>query len=57
MSPIEIYQGDILKKDWSDGDIIFAASVCFTPELIEGIADLSSKLKVGSRLIMLKALP
>lgn len=37
--PIDIIQGDMLKVDWSDADIIYASSICFPDELVDGIAD------------------
>ena len=50
-------EGDILKSDWSDADIIFTNSPLFPDTLIDGIADLSAKLKKGTRIISLKELP
>ena len=57
LSPIEVIEGDILKHDWSDGDIVFIAAVCFPDSLIAGIADQCEKLKKGTRVISLKELP
>lgn len=45
--------GDILKEDWSDGDIIFANSTCFDDNLMNGISKLAEKLKKGSCVISL----
>jgi len=39
MAPVEVLEADILKADWSDGDIIYTSSVCFPGPLISGIAD------------------
>ena len=50
-------QGDILNENWSDADIIFTNSPLFPDSLIDGIADLSAKLKKGARIISLKELP
>jgi hypothetical protein len=36
--PIEIVKGDMLEVDWSDADIVYASSICFPDELVEGIA-------------------
>ena len=44
-------------EDWSDADIIFAASVCFSNELLEGFADKCGRLKVGSRILFMNYLP
>ena len=38
-APITVIKGDILTEDWSDADIIFAASVCFSNELLEAFSD------------------
>jgi predicted RNA methylase len=55
--PIEIVKGDMLEVDWSDADIIYASSICFPDELVEGIAKCCSKLKKGTRIIALKEFP
>ena len=52
-----IMQGDILQEDWSDGDVIFASAVCYSVEVLEGIADRCRLLKKGTRLIVLNYLP
>ena len=52
-----ITQGDILQEDWSDGDVIFASAVCYSVEVLEGIADRCRLLKKGTRLIVLNYLP
>ena len=54
---IEAVQGDILQDDWSDGDIIFANSPLFTPDLLAGMTDKFKHLKKGSRIISLQDLP
>ena len=56
-SPVEIYQGDMLKFDWSDADIIYLSSVVFPEELIEGLADLFKQVKKGTRIMSLKEFP
>ena len=50
-------EGDILKEDWSDADIIFVASVCLPEFLIEAIADQCAKLKSGTRILFMNTLP
>ena len=41
-APMEVIEADILQSDWSEGDIVYSSSVCFTDILTEGIADKSS---------------
>lgn len=55
--PIEIVKGDMLEVDWSDADIVYASSICFPDELVDGIAKCCSKLKKGTRIIALKEFP
>ncbi|CAI2364295.1 unnamed protein product [Moneuplotes crassus] len=54
---IEIQHGDLLKTDWSDADILYVSSVCFSDEMLEGINEMSNDCKIGSRMITLKLLP
>ena len=56
-SPVEIYTGDMLVHDWSDADIIYLSAVCFSDELVAGVTDLFTRVKKGSRVISLKAIP
>jgi hypothetical protein len=54
--PIHIVQGDMLVVDWwSTADIVYASSICFPDELVDGILDKCQFLKPGSRVITLKA--
>ena len=39
---------------WSTADIVYASSICFPDELIEGIMKRCALLKKGSRIITLK---
>jgi len=39
---------------WSTADIVYASSICFPDELVEGIAQKCSFMKKGSRIITLK---
>jgi hypothetical protein len=47
----------MLEVDWSDADIVYASSICFPDELVDGIAKKCEKLKKGSRIITLKEFP
>ncbi|GMH89849.1 hypothetical protein TrST_g9244 [Triparma strigata] len=48
---VQFYQADFLKFDWSDGDLVFANSTCFTDELMAAIAEKSAAMKAGSFLV------
>ena len=55
---IELIKGDILKEDWSDGNLIFINSTCFDDELMEKIAEKAEDLAPGTLVITFtKALP
>lgn len=56
-APISVIHGDIFKDDWSDADIIFVASVCFSAELMEMFSDACSRLKKGTRILFMNTLP
>lgn len=43
--------------DWSDADIIYLSAVCFSDELVAGVADLFTRVKKGTRVISLKEIP
>ena len=45
---VKVYEGSILEDDWSDGDLIFANSTCFSLDLIDRISKLGEKLRPGS---------
>ena len=47
----------MLELDWSDADIIYASSICFPDELVEGIANHCVRLKKGARILTLKGFP
>jgi len=36
---IQVFEGNMFEHDWSSADIIFAASVCFSNEMMETFAD------------------
>jgi hypothetical protein len=56
--PIEIVKGDMLEVDWwSNADIVYASSICFPDELVEGIAERCERLKKGARILTLKNFP
>jgi len=48
-----IIEGNFLSDeyDWTDADLVFANSTCFTDKLLEGIEEKASKMRVGSRVI------
>ena len=51
-------QGDILKSDWSDVDLVLANSTCFEPAFMAQICDKAKYLKKGSWFLTLtKRLP
>ena len=56
-APITVVQGNILEQDWSDANIIFAASVCFSNELIDAFADKCALLQKGARIMFMNYLP
>ena len=43
--------------DWSAADVLYFSNLCFDDPFIEKVADLSQKMKSGSRIIALKELP
>ena len=50
-------QGDILKYDWSDGDIVFANDLCFPGEVVDAISEQCKDLKVGARVMTVRGFP
>ena len=56
-APIEVIEGNILEEDWSDADIIMAASVCFSNDLLEAVADKCRELKKGTRILYMNFMP
>lgn len=44
----EVVNGDFLIYDWSDAAFVFANSTCFTPELMEALANKAEQLKPGT---------
>ena len=50
---IEFIQGDALKTDFSDADVVFMNSTCFSDELMNGIDKQISILKPGAYVISL----
>ena len=49
-----VVQGDMTKVDWSDADVVYAASICFPEELIKALCEKGKMLKKGARIITLK---
>ena len=45
---INFVRGDITKYDWSDGDVCFANSTCFSSELMAQLAETAKRMKPGS---------
>jgi hypothetical protein len=52
---LEVYHGDILKTDWSDADILYISSVCFSEVLLSAIGEQTKNLKKGSRVLTLQS--
>lgn len=50
---VRAVQADLLSYDWSDGDVVFANSTCFSEELMEQLTEKAERLKSGARLITL----
>ena len=46
-------KGELSDGDWTDGDIVFANSTCFSRDLMNSIAVKAGKLKSGSIIITL----
>lgn len=51
---LEVVNGDMLKTDWSDADVIYASSICFPESLMNSILDKAKSLKKGAILASLK---
>jgi len=51
---VQFVQGDILEYDWFDFDVIFVSSICFSDELMNGIAQRLPRLKTGARFVTMK---
>ena len=55
---IEFFCESLTSFDWSDGDVIFANSTCFSDTLMSEMADMAEKLKENAIFITFtKALP
>ena len=50
---MEFINGDITKEDFSDGDIIFSNSTCFSSELFDALVERYQTLKIGTYVICL----
>ena len=50
---IKFIQGDIFESDFSDGNLIFINSTCFSDDQLDKLVKMLLKLKEGSRLIVL----
>jgi len=51
---MEMRTGDMLEEDFSDADVIFLSSLCFSDDLMQGLLKRCSGLKSGSFVITLK---
>lgn len=50
-------RGSFLDADLSDADVVFADSVLFTPQMMQGIASLAERMKPGTKIITANGLP
>ncbi|CAM9622504.1 unnamed protein product [Phaeothamnion confervicola] len=50
---VKFYCGSFLSPefDWSDGDLVFANSTCFEPELMRGVTERAERMRTGARVI------
>ena len=53
----KLVNGDMKEVDWSDGDVVYIASICFSDDLIRDIAEKGKALKSGAKIISLKKWP
>jgi SAM-dependent methyltransferase len=53
-SLISLIHGDLLSTDWSSGDVVYCANLCFPESLNNHLSLQSTSLKPGSFLILLK---
>lgn len=57
LARMTVLQGDILEVDWSNASIVYASSICFSDELMEGVAAKAASLRLGAKFLTLKPLP
>ena len=43
--------------DWFDADLIYFSGVCFSEEFVSNVADMLTRVKRGTRVISLIAMP
>lgn len=43
-----VYEGSLLDFDWSDGDVVFANSTCFSEELMQQLSVRAENLQPGA---------
>lgn len=48
---VRLHHASILDYDWSDGDIVFANSTCFSDKLFDEVSQIACKLKAGTIMI------
>ena len=55
---VELVEGSLLEKDWSDGDVVFVNSTCFDDSLMEAMGRQAERLKPGTYFVTFtKGLP
>eukprot|EP01033_Poteriospumella_lacustris_P004400 gene4400-3139_t len=45
---VSVFEGSFCDFDWSDGDLVFANSTCFSDELMNQVSQLAGRLKPGA---------
>lgn len=45
---VSVFEGSFCDFDWSDGDLVFANSTCFSDELMSEVSRLAERLKPGA---------
>ena len=48
---VDLCHGSLLDVDWSDGDLVFANSTCFSEQLVSQISERAERLKPGAFVI------
>lgn len=51
---IEVRQENFLESDWSDGDILFASSLCYSDSVMDKLIIQATKLKKGAKIVTAK---
>ena len=53
-SKLEMIHGNMLEIDWSNADVVYASSICFPKELIDGVIHKANLLKKGTIIASLR---